>query len=113
MKKLIGLTLLAVSFLFTGTALSQNRDYQRHAREYSQQHDQGRHRGWYNHGYRDNDYRMQTWTEYRYVQYWNSVYKETYRVTSVGGRIYRDLISRERVRDYDRNKLRFNVFLRF
>ena len=117
MKKLIGLSLLAVTFLFAGSVSAQNRQYQNPQDrnwEYNQRQDRGRHEGWRKH--RDFN---QVYVTYRvrYVQYFGQVYKETWRFTEnrFGQVLSRELVKRERVRNYDRNRngFKFNVFLRF
>jgi hypothetical protein len=112
MKKLFAVSLLSL-LMFAAIPVAAQTVYYPQDRVYQGRQDRGR--GWGNRTYVVN--------EYRYVRYGRRVFKETYRSTyrRNGHLVSRVLINRERVyrydryndRDFRREGLRFNIFLKF
>jgi hypothetical protein len=117
MKKIIGLSLLLLSgLMFVPTVNAQYQDRVYRQDGYNRQQRDRR----YN---RDYDRQVYVVNEYRYVRIGRRVYRETYRSTYTrrGRLVNRVLVNRERMsrydrydgRDFQREGLRFNIFLRF
>jgi|SRR6476661_2526496 len=127
MKKIILISAFILTMLagtnFAQTNYPQTRDRQVYQNRQDDDYNRGRHRGWDNR--RNNRVSVYVVNEQRYIQVGNRVYREVYRSTYTrnGQLISRQLISRERVRQYDNynqrdyrnrnNGIRFNVYLRF